>query len=65
MTNFSAHWDYKNHCPKNTLSNGGGRKSSGGTQNTRLSLEGLKQKGIGKRLICKLSRCSALFQKKK
>ncbi len=31
MTNFSAHWDYKNHCPKNAFSNVTGGRSSGGT----------------------------------
>lgn len=64
MTNFSAHWDYKNHCPKNAHSNTVGGRSSGGTQHSRRSLEGLKQKGFAKKFLCKLSSCTSIFKKK-
>ena len=53
MTNFSAHWDYKNHCPKN--SNTEGRVTS---THSRRSLERINKRNMGKKIICKLSSCT-------
>jgi hypothetical protein len=60
MTNFSAHWDYKNHCPKNANSSG-----VSSTVHSRRSSEGLVKRGsVGKKLVCKLSSCAKYFCKK-
>lgn len=68
MTNFSAHWDYINHCPKsfrneklNLLGGGIGIIIPG-----RRSLDSnIGQTSTKSKLLCKLTSCSQYFAKRK